>query len=62
METTLILDEDVATALERLRSSRDQPLDVLDNEALRRGLRLMTIRLPTTQPVEMKTSLGAIWK
>ena len=38
MRTTLSLEKDVATALERLRKSRKASLKQLVNEALRRGL------------------------
>ena len=38
MRTTLTLDDDVATTLERLRRSQRRSLKQLVNEALRRGL------------------------
>jgi hypothetical protein len=41
MRTTLSLDDDVAAALERLRSERDASYKELVNEALRQGLRQM---------------------
>jgi len=44
MRTTLTLDDDVATALERLRKNRDKSLKDLVNEALRRGLDSMRAR------------------
>jgi hypothetical protein len=44
MRTTLILDDDVAAVLERLRKSRDASLKNLVNEALRRGLEDMSRR------------------
>lgn len=42
MRTTLSLDEDVATQLERLRKKVDAPFKDIVNEALRRGLREMS--------------------
>ncbi|MGQ0641106.1 MAG: CopG family transcriptional regulator [Gemmatimonadaceae bacterium] len=51
MRTTLTLDDDVAAALERLRSTRRQSLKELVNEALRAGVQLMTRRTrKTTRP------------
>jgi hypothetical protein len=44
MRTTLILDDDVAAVLERLRKSRNASLKDLVNEALRRGLKDMSRR------------------
>jgi hypothetical protein len=41
MRTTLTIDDDVATELERLRRERDASLKEVVNEALRRGLREM---------------------
>lgn len=42
MRTTLTLDKDVATLIERLRKARGASLRDLVNEALREGLRHMT--------------------
>ena len=42
MRTTLTLDKDVATLIERLRKARGASLKDLVNEALREGLRHMT--------------------
>jgi hypothetical protein len=39
MRTTLTLDDDVATVLERLRKARGESLKDLVNEALREGLK-----------------------
>jgi predicted transcriptional regulator len=39
MRTTLSLDDDVATKIERLRKTRDQSLKAIVNEALREGLK-----------------------
>lgn len=59
MRTTLTLDDDVAAALERLRSSRDTTLKELVNEALRRGLRQMNERPRKRQPFRTRSvSLG----
>jgi hypothetical protein len=44
MRTTLTLDDDVASALERLRVTRGQSLKDLVNDALRRGLKEMAAR------------------
>jgi hypothetical protein len=44
MRTTLTIDDDVASLLERMRKSRDANLKELVNEALRRGLREMEAR------------------
>jgi hypothetical protein len=44
MRTTLILDDDVAAVLERLRKIRNASLKDLVNEALRRGLKDMSRR------------------
>jgi hypothetical protein len=44
MRTTLTIDDDVASALERVRKSREANLKELVNEALRRGLREMEAR------------------
>ena len=38
MRTTLTLDDDVAASIERLRTSRRQPLRTVVNDMLRRGL------------------------
>jgi hypothetical protein len=42
VRTTLTLDKDVATLIERLRKARGASLKDLVNEALREGLRHMT--------------------
>jgi hypothetical protein len=42
MRTTLTLDDDVVTQIERLRKARDASLKDVVNEALREGLRHMT--------------------
>ncbi|MEZ5316221.1 MAG: ribbon-helix-helix protein, CopG family [Vicinamibacterales bacterium] len=41
MRTTLTLDDDVATRLDRLVRKRRQPLKVVVNEALREGLSIL---------------------
>jgi hypothetical protein len=53
MRTTLTLDDDVASVLERLRKSRGASLKQLVNEALRRGLKDMTGR--TKQRATVRT-------
>ena len=50
MRTTLTLDDDVATALERLRRARDATLKDVVNEALRRGLSELTARPKRREP------------
>ena len=62
MRTTLTIDDDIAVQLERLRRARDMGLKELINEALRRGLRDMSIRPKKrepfrTQPIEGVTPL-----
>ena len=42
MRTTLTLDKDVATVIERLRKTRRQSLKGVINEALREGLKHIT--------------------
>lgn len=44
MRTTLTIDDDVAAALENVRRKRDVSLKDVINEALRIGLRDMTVR------------------
>ena len=43
MRTTLTLDNDVATMLERIRKNRRDSLKALVNEALRTGLKQMAV-------------------
>lgn len=44
MRTTLTIDEDVAIVLERVRKQRDISLKDVVNDALRRGLKDMSVR------------------
>jgi ribbon-helix-helix CopG family protein len=61
MRTTLTLDDDVASVLERLRKSRDASLKQLINEALRRGLKEMTGRPKRREPVRTRSvALGRL--
>jgi hypothetical protein len=58
MRTTLTLDDDVATKIERLRKTRNESLKDLVNEALREGLKQLTAprrkRVPfRTKPVDL---------
>lgn len=55
MRTTLTLDDDVATRLERLRRSRDANLKDLVNEALRRGLDELEAPSKPRKPYRIKT-------
>jgi metal-responsive CopG/Arc/MetJ family transcriptional regulator len=50
MRTTLTLNDDVVAALERLRKSRGASLKELVNEALRRGLKEMSVRPKRREP------------
>jgi hypothetical protein len=61
MRTTLTLDDDVASVLERLRKSRGASLKQLINEALRRGLKDMTGRAERREPVRTRSvALGRL--
>lgn len=42
MRTTVTLDDDVATKIERMRRERELPFKVIVNDALRKGLREMS--------------------
>ncbi|HTT79435.1 MAG TPA: CopG family transcriptional regulator [Stellaceae bacterium] len=58
MRTTLTIEPDIAARLARLRKSRDSSLKALVNEALREGLRQLSLpkkphRGPFTQPVDL---------
>ena len=50
MRTTLTLDPDVAAAVKRLRRIRNESLNKLINDALRRGLKQMSARAKPRQP------------
>ncbi|MDY6950294.1 MAG: DUF2191 domain-containing protein [Thermodesulfobacteriota bacterium] len=43
MRTTLTIDDDVAAALKRVKRKRKAPLKAIVNEALRSGLKEMTM-------------------
>jgi hypothetical protein len=61
MRTTLILDDDVAAILERLRKSRNASLKDLVNEALRRGLKDMSGRTKQREHVQTRSvALGRL--
>jgi hypothetical protein len=61
MRTTLTVDDDVATVLERLRKAREVSLKELINEALRRGLKEMTGPRKRRQGVRTRAvSLGGL--
>jgi hypothetical protein len=55
MRTTLTIDDDVAVELERLRRARNTKLKAVANEALRRGLRVMTAPEPKRKPFRTKS-------
>jgi hypothetical protein len=61
MRTTLTLDDDVAALLARLRKARDASHKDLVNEALRRGLKQMTVPpRRRRKPIQTRAvSLGA---
>ena len=52
MRTTLILDDDVAAAIERLRRARDANLKDIINEALRKSLSDLTRRPKQLEPFQ----------
>lgn len=58
MRTTLTLDEDVATALDRLRVARGTSFRLLVNELLRAGLERMQVPEPPyrIKPVDLGAS------
>jgi hypothetical protein len=59
MRTTLTIDDDIATRLERLRRERDASLKDIINDALRRGLREMTLPSKPRAPFRtMSVDLG----
>jgi hypothetical protein len=55
MRTTLTLDDDVASSLRRLRKARGGPFKNLVNEALREGLRHMTLPRQKRTPFQTKS-------
>ena len=59
MKITLTIDDDVAVQLKRLRRSRGVSLNVIFNQALRRGLGEMTGRPKDRKPFRTRTfSMG----
>lgn len=59
MRTTLTIDDDVASLLERIRRKRNVTFKAAVNEALRRGLRDMTAPPRLAKPYQTRTvSLG----
>jgi hypothetical protein len=60
MRTTLTIDDDVATQIERLRRERAQSLKDIINDALRRGLQEMQARPKPRKPFRTRTyDMGA---
>lgn len=55
MQTTLILDDDVAVTLERLRETRGESLKTLINQALREGLQRLESSREKPEPFRTKT-------
>jgi len=60
MRTTLTIDDDLAIQIERLRRDRDANLKDVVNEALRRGLREMTMRKKQRKPFRMEPLEGVV--
>jgi len=59
MRTTITLDKDVATALERIRKNRDGSLKQVVNETLRAGIKQLAIRPKQRQLFQTRSvSLG----
>lgn len=59
MRTTLTIDDDVASLLERIRRNRKMTFKAAVNEALRRGLRDMTAPPRIAKPYKTRAvSLG----
>jgi hypothetical protein len=50
MRTTLTIDDDVAAALDRLRTTNNASLKVLVNQALREGLKQLRARPRRREP------------
>ncbi|HTW53666.1 MAG TPA: CopG family transcriptional regulator [Stellaceae bacterium] len=61
MRTTLTLDNDVAAAIERLRRARGSNFKDLVNEALRCGLRELSVAAKPRQPFQTQSvDLGRV--
>jgi len=61
MRTTLTLDDDVAAAIERLRRTRGVHLKDMVNEALRCGLREMSVAAKPRRPFRTQSvDLGRV--
>ena len=61
MRTTLTIEDDVAAMLEQLRKKRGAGLKDLVNEALRRGLRELEMRLKPRTPYRTRSvDLGRV--
>jgi hypothetical protein len=59
MRTTLTIDDDVATALERLRRSEDKSLKEVVNQTLRRGLEQLNTPAKPRKPFKTRSvSIG----
>ena len=59
MRTTLTIDDDVATLLERIRRTKNQSFKELVNEALRQGLKEMATPPKPRKPYKTRAvSLG----
>ncbi len=61
MRTTLTIEDDVAAALNRMRTVRSESLKELVNEALRRGLKDMSSKPKQREPFRTQSVvLGAV--
>ena len=61
MRTTLTIDDDIASALKRLRKNREASFKELVNDALRRGLRDMNEPQKPRKPFRTRTvSVGRL--
>lgn len=60
MRTTLTIDDDLAIQIERLRRDREANLKDVINEALRRGLREMTMRKKPRKPFRTQPLEGVV--
>ena len=60
MRTTLTIDDDIAIQLEKIRRHQNAPLKQIVNDALRRGLQVLSQKNTTKKHFKTKTvSLGA---
>ena len=61
MRVTLTIDDDVAASLERLHKARNGSFEDLINEALRRGIKDMSVRAKPREPFRTRAvDLGRV--